>query len=152
MLSAALASATTSAPSHWIIFFLNGRSAPGNIALGGCRSIPTLADSLLFQHRPSFESGSALGANFPTRMLGVHLLCKELNPKQPNTETPRLKSQGLCPFGHQGRISAQQAYSQLYAATRQTALCLERLSGPDKRRYCLRLRVLRQCGKRGLSR
>ena len=78
-------------PSHWIIFFLNGRSALRDIALGGCRSIPTLADSLSFQHRPSFESGSALGASFPTRMLGVHLLCKELKPKQPKTETPGLK-------------------------------------------------------------
>jgi hypothetical protein len=60
--------------------------------MGRCRSIPTLADSLLFQHRPSFESGSALGASFPTRMLGVHLLCKELKPKQPKTEIPGLKA------------------------------------------------------------
>jgi hypothetical protein len=92
MLSAALACATTSAASHWIIFFLNGRSALRDIALGGCRSVSTLADSLLFQHRPSFESGSALGASFPARMLGEHLLCKELKPKQPKTETPGLKA------------------------------------------------------------
>ena len=82
------------------MFFLNGRSALRDIALGGCRSIPTLADSLLFQHRPSFESGCALGASFPARMLGVHLLCKKLKPEQPKTGTPRLKSQGLCPCGH----------------------------------------------------
>ena len=92
MLSAALASATTSAASHWIIFFLNGRSALRALPWEECRSIPTLADSLLFQHRPSFESGSALGASFPARMLGVHLLCKELKPKQPKTETPGLKA------------------------------------------------------------
>jgi hypothetical protein len=76
---------------------------------------------------------------------------QRIKSKATQTGNPRLKSQGLCPFGHQGRISAQQAYSHLYAATRQTALCLERLSGPDKPRYGLRLRVLRQCGKRGLS-
>ena len=105
MLSAALAFATTSAASHWIIFFLNGRSALRGIALGGGRSIPTLADSLLFQHRPSFESGSALGASFPAQMLGVHLLCKELKPKQPENGNPRLKSQGLCPFGQRSNAN-----------------------------------------------
>ena len=85
------------------MFFLNGRSALRDIALGGCRSIPTLADSLLFQHRPSFESGCALGASFPARMLGVHLLCKKIKTKATQNGNPRLKSQGLCPFGQLSR-------------------------------------------------
>ena len=106
MLSAALAFATTSAASDWIIFLLNGRSALRGIALGGCRSILTLADSLLYQHRPSFKSGSALGASFPARMLGVQLVCKELKRKQPKTKTPGLKARACA---HRFLATADQA-------------------------------------------
>jgi len=73
--SAALAFATTSAASHWIIFFFNGRSALRDMPWKKRKAF-SFADSLFFQHRPSFESGSALGASFPARMLGVRLKYK----------------------------------------------------------------------------
>jgi hypothetical protein len=81
-----LASATTSAASHWIIFFLNGRSALRDIALKGCRSIP-------HARRFSFVPASpVLRERFRTR-------CEQrIKTKATQNGNPRLKSPGLCPF------------------------------------------------------